>query len=259
MPRRSCLVFLLLLSLCVGSAELAAAQTTAAFTLRGKSLTLHLYGKPDGAPVIVSSGDGGWVHLGPHAAEVLAAAGFFVVGIDSKEYLSAFTSGSITLTVDNVPADFKAFVDYAAGKSKAARPILVGVSEGAGLSVLAAASPVVQSAIRGVVVLGLPDINELGWRWRDAVIYITKKVPNEPTFSAAAFIGRVAPLPLAALHSTSDEFVPVAEIQRLMAAAKEPKQLWLIKADSHAFGGNEQEFNARLVEAMAWVKQRSNQ
>jgi type IV secretory pathway VirJ component len=28
----------------------------------------------------VSSGDGGWIHLAPHVAEVLAAKGFFVVG-----------------------------------------------------------------------------------------------------------------------------------------------------------------------------------
>ena len=44
-------------------------------------------------PVIVSSGDGGWIHLGPHVAEVLAAKGFFVVGFDVKAYLESFTSG----------------------------------------------------------------------------------------------------------------------------------------------------------------------
>src|SRR5438874_10645888 len=25
-------------------------------------------------------------------------------------------------------------------------------------------------------------MNELGWRWRDAVIYLTHRSPNEPTF-----------------------------------------------------------------------------
>ena len=36
-----------------------------------------VYGTRGGAPVIVSSGDGGWVHLAPHVAEVLAAKGYF--------------------------------------------------------------------------------------------------------------------------------------------------------------------------------------
>ena len=46
-----------------------------------------------GAPVIVSSGDGGWIHLGPHVAEILAARGYFVVGFDVKAYLESFTAG----------------------------------------------------------------------------------------------------------------------------------------------------------------------
>jgi type IV secretory pathway VirJ component len=44
--------------------------------------------------VVISSGDGGWLHLGPHVAEVLAASGYFVVGFDVKAYLSGFTSGT---------------------------------------------------------------------------------------------------------------------------------------------------------------------
>ena len=254
MPRRLLISVLLLLLVCSALIQPVLAQSTASFALRGKALTLHIYGKADGEPVVVSSGDGGWMHLGPHAAEVLARAGCFVVGVDSKEYLSAFTSGSFTLRQEDVPGDFRAFAEYAARRSNGSRPVLVGVSEGAGLSVLAATDPRTRAAIRGVIALGLPDINELGWRWRDAIIYITKGVPDEPTFSVGAIIDKVSPMPLAALHSTSDEFVPVAEIQRMMAKAKEPKRLWIITASNHRFGGNEKEFGARLIDAMAWVK-----
>jgi fermentation-respiration switch protein FrsA (DUF1100 family) len=67
-------------------------------------------------------------------------------------------------------------------------------------------------------------------------------------------IDKVSPLPLAALHATSDEFVPVAEIQRLMDKAREPKQLSIIKASDHRFSDNEKEFDVRLIAAMAWVK-----
>jgi hypothetical protein len=39
------------------------------------------------------------------------------------------------------------------------RPILVGVSEGAGLSVIATTDPRTNAAIRGIVGVGLPDLN----------------------------------------------------------------------------------------------------
>ena len=254
MPRRPFVAALLILLIGPALVQPATAQSPASFTLRGKALTLHLYGKVDGDPVVVASGDGGWMHLGPRAAEVLARAGYFVVGVDSKEYLSAFTSGSTTLRPEDVPGDFMAFAQYAAQRSNRSRSVLVGVSEGAGLSVLAAADPRMKAAVRGVIGLGLPDINELGWRWRDSMIYITKGVPNEPTFSVGAIIDKVSPMPLAALHSSADEFVPVAEIQRLMDKAKAPKRLWIITASNHRFSGNEQEFDRRLIEAIAWVK-----
>lgn len=128
------------------------------------------------------------------------------------------------------------------------------MSEGAGLSVLAAADPAVQSSFAGVIGLGLPDLNELGWRWRDAIIYLTHGMPDEPTFSTAAIAERVSPLPLAAIHSTHDEFVPLAEVQGVIAKARDPKRLWTIEAADHRFSNNLLEFDRRLLEAIAWVR-----
>jgi fermentation-respiration switch protein FrsA (DUF1100 family) len=101
--------------------------------------------------------------------------------------------------------------------------------------------------------LGLPDINELGWRWKDSLIYLTHGVPSEPTFSAASVVARVAPLPLAAIHSTKDEFVSKAELDRVLAAAGDPHRLWMITASDHRFSDNLPEFDARLLDALAWV------
>lgn len=231
---------------------LAVAQTSEKVSIRGHVQTVRLYGSRGNPPVIVSSGDGGWMHLGPHVAETLSAKGYFVVGFDVKAYLSSFTSGAVTLRPDDEPGDYKVLVDFAA-RGASQKPLLVGVSEGAGLSVLAATDPRTREAIGGVIGLGLPDINELGWRWKDALIYLTHGVPKEPTFSTAAIIDRVAPAPLAAIHSTRDEFVPIAEVQRLIAAAKAPKRLWVVKAADHRFSDNLPEFDRCLVEAATWV------
>lgn len=241
-----------------GSAHDALAQSTDTIRLRGRAQSLRLYGTRGAPPVIVSSGDGGWIHLGPHVAEALAARGFFVVGFDVKAYLESFTSGKSTLRPEDEPSDYQVLVDYAS-RGSTQRPILIGVSEGAGLSVLAATDPRTKSAISGVIGLGLPNLNELGWRWKDSLIYLTHSVPNEPTFSAAAIVERVSPVPIAAIHSTSDEFVPLSEVQSVLDAAKPPKRLWIVKASDHRFSDNLPEFDLRLTEAIEWVRSRAAQ
>jgi type IV secretory pathway VirJ component len=230
----------------------AGAQTTESLTIRGHALQVRTYGTRGGVPVVVSSGDGGWVHLGPHVAEVLASHGCFVVGLDSKAYLESLTSGRVTLNPADEPGDFLALARFAA-RGSLAKPVLVGVSEGAGLSVLAATDPGTKAAIAGVIALGLPDINELGWRWKDSIIYVTHGVPDEPTFSALAAAARMAPVPLAAIHSTKDEFVPVATAQKIVDAAQGPKRLWVIEAADHRFSNNLGEFDRRLLEALDWI------
>jgi pimeloyl-ACP methyl ester carboxylesterase len=239
----------------VGSGP-ADGQTTAVVKIRDTNQVVRLYVARGREPVIVSSGDGGWIHLGPHVAELLAAKGYFVVGVDVRAYLASLTSGTRAVRTEDEPADYQALVDYAA-RGNVGKPVLIGVSEGAGLSVLAATDPGIKQTVAGVIGLGLPNLNELAWRWRDAIIYVTKGVPNEPAFSTAEIVGRMAPLPLAAIHATHDEFVPVSEVQRVLERAKDPKRLWIVQASNHRFSDNIGEFDERLLEALAWVKSQS--
>jgi type IV secretory pathway VirJ component len=249
----ACVLALVVLARC------AFASTTDIVTLRGRPQVVHLYGTRNSSPpVIVSSGDGGWIHLGPHVAQILAARGYFVIGFNAKAYLESFTTKTSTLEPVDVPADFRELARYATGGSPV-KPILIGVSEGAGLSVLAAADGPTKATVGGVIAIGLPDVNELGWRWKDAWIYVTHGIPNEPTFSSAALVGRMAPVPLAAIHSTRDEFVPVSQVQQTMARASDPKKLWVIEAADHRFSDNLPELDRTLIDAMTWLRGRSPQ
>lgn len=246
--------FALIALVWLGASCTGFAQTRQALSIRGRQQTVYVYGRPTNEPIVVSSGDGGWMHLGPHVAEVLAARGFFVVGFDVKSYLSSFTSGHSTLDPEDEPGDYRALAEFAASGS-GRKPILIGISEGAGLSLLAATDPRTKAVIAGVIGLGLPDRAEMGWRWKDALIYLTHRAPNEPFISAAAIAEGVAPLPLGAIHSTEDEFVPVKEVEAVLHNAREPKRLWIVKATNHRFSSNLAEFDRRLVEAIDWVRQ----
>jgi type IV secretory pathway VirJ component len=246
------LLLALILTLLALSAPAAQPSTTSDVVVRGHAQTVRLYGERGKPAVIVSSGDGGWIHLGPHVAETLAAHGYFVVGFDVKAYLESFTSGPTTLRAEDEPGDYKALADFA-GKGSKVKPILAGVSEGAGLSVLAATDPATRAAVSGVIGMGLPDLNELGWRWKDSLIYVTHGLPNEPLFSTAAIVARVSPAPLAVIQSAHDEFVKPADVQRVMASAREPKRLWTIEASDHRFSGNLAELDRVLLDAVAWV------
>ena len=237
----------------VAAPAISSAQVTHRLPIRGHDQVLHLYGPPNGPPVIVSSGDGGWIHLGPHVAELLAAHGYFVVGFDVRAYLAGFTDEAEALRLSDEPGDYKVLAAFASAATSR-KPVLIGVSEGAGLSVLAATDAETKAAIAGVIALGLPDRNELGWRWKDALIYLTHRVPNEPTFSAAATVTAIAPLPLALVQSTHDEFVPLAETRRIFDRASPPKQLWIVDASNHRFSSNLPEFDSRLMEALEWIR-----
>jgi alpha-beta hydrolase superfamily lysophospholipase len=246
--------FALCLLTCACFARARTTERVETLDVRGHPLTMHVYGSRGGTPVIVSSGDGGWIHVGPHVASTLASSGFFVVGVDVRQYLEAFTSAQSTLRPEDVPRDYAAILKFAAEGTNT-KPVLIGISEGAGLSVLAAGEPSVQCQSSGLITMGLPAVNELGWRWRDAVIYLTHAVPNEPTFETAPVIAKVAPLPLAFIQSTHDEYVSAADSHELYERAAGPKRLWTVDAADHSFSNNRTALDTSLLEAIRWVRE----
>jgi Bacterial virulence protein (VirJ) len=78
----------------LGWDAIADAQTIQTYELRGHPQQLHLFGHRGNPVVVLSSGDGGWIHLSPHVAAVLADSGDFVVGFDVRAYLASFTTAT---------------------------------------------------------------------------------------------------------------------------------------------------------------------
>ena len=103
-----------------------------------------------------------------------------------------------------------------------------------------------------MVAFGLGDENVLAWHWSNNIMSLVKK-PKEPTFKAADYMARIAPLPLLMIQASHDQYTSLDEVKRLFALAQEPKQLVLIDGENHRFDGNHDEFYSKLREGLRWT------
>lgn len=225
--------------------------------LRGHSMALTVY-RPDASPkgtIVMGSGDVGWVGLAVSRAQELSAAGYLVVGVNVREYLSAFTTRSGHLEPTDIQHDFASLGGSLRERGWLARPVVLsGVSEGAGIVVVAAASAENHAWVDGVITMGLPRISEIAWRWSDFTSWITKKDAAEPSADALEFLPRLAPLPLAMLQSRRDEYVPESDYRRMEQAAGDPKRLVLIDASNHRFTDRIPELRRAYDDALDWIR-----
>jgi len=237
-------------------ADTVAAADRLEMPLRGRVMAVMLYhaaGAPKGT-IIMGSGDVGWVGLAVSRAQDLSAAGYVVIGVNVREYLSTFTSKSTHLSAADIQHDFGDLSRFLAGRGLLPPPVILsGVSEGAGIAVVAAAAPENHAWVTGVITMGLPQLSEIAWRWSDFTSWITKKDADEPSVQATDYLPGVAPLPLVMIQSAKDEYVPEADYRMMERAARDPKQLRLIDAANHRFTDKLPELRRVYGEALAWV------
>ncbi|MFN7982753.1 MAG: AcvB/VirJ family lysyl-phosphatidylglycerol hydrolase [Vicinamibacterales bacterium] len=224
--------------------------------LRGKAMALTVYRPATTArgTIVMGSGDVGWVGLAVSRAQELSTDGYVVVGVNMREYLSAFTVGTSHLSAEDIQRDFGELSRFLRARGLLTAPVILsGVSEGAGIAVVAAASPENHAWVNGVITMGLPELSEIAWRWSDFTSWITKKDAAEPSVRATEFVGRIAPVPLAMIQSMKDEYVPEGDYRAIERAARDPKTLTLIAASNHRFTDRIPELRRAYSEALAWV------
>ncbi len=202
-------------------------------------------------PILFIPGDGGWRGTAVKMAESMSAWGYDVYGLDTKRYLTSFTVGGTTLTVDEMSADMADLEKLAGGGQPV---VIVGWSQGASMAVLAAARPQPKRYLKGIVTLGLPEYGVLGWTWKDTLAVAAKREPDEPRFYAKDFLPQVHPVPLFAIQGTLDDYTAPATARQMLALAAEPKQLRLVDGANHRFDGGLDTFYRILAEALRWVR-----
>jgi len=228
--------------------------------LRGHVMALTIY-QPSGPPtgtIIMGSGDVGWVGLAVARAQELSADGYVVVGVNVREYLSAFTAKGTHLTPADIGHDFAELARFLRARGELFTPaVLSGVSEGAGIVVVAAAAPENHEWVTGVITMGLPRTSEIAWHWSDFTSWITRKDAAEPSVDAVDYLAAIAPVPLVMIQSRKDEYVSEADYRGMVGAAREPKKLILIDASNHRFTDRLPELRRGYAEGLAWIAAKS--
>jgi uncharacterized protein len=223
--------------------------------IRGQKQELHHH-PPTATPlnkkVLFVPGVGGWRGWAITIAQTMVSWGYDVQGLDTKVYLDGFT-GKTQLKEADVMDDFRELGEWMTNRS-GERVILVGWSEGAGLGALASAEECNKSVFAGFAAFGLGDENAIAWHWADNLTSLVSK-PNEPTFKAADYMARIAPLPFFMIQSSHDQYTPLDEAKRLFAMAHEPKRFVLVEGRNHRFDGNQDEFFRTLREGLQWLRQ----
>jgi len=225
-------------------------------TIRAHRQKIYFYpaeGAGQHRSILFAPGDGGCRGFAITITEELAKAGYDAYCLDTRHYLGSFTGEQVLSTAD-VASDFAQIARWVQ-QGGLERILLVGWSEGAGLGLAATADATNQAIFDGLVAIGTPETNILAWHWTDIGASITKKAPHEPAFKSAAFMAKVAPLPLFVIASTSDEYISTEGTRALFAAAREPKRLVIIKARDHKYSGNTSEFFRALREGLNWIEQ----
>lgn len=228
-----------------------------AFTLRGRRQDVYFIPsaanrKSPPGKVLFFPGDGGWRGAAIDFGRAMASWGYDVYGVDTKRYLESFTDGEVTLKEAEVTADLGAFAARIRQNGRNAVH-LVGWSEGAGLGLLGVAGKESAASFTGLIALGLPCQSVLGWRAADNITWVTKKMPNEPSFRSRDYVAKVT-TPLLLIHSSGDEYTPVEEARKMFAAAGEPRRFVLVGARNHRFDGGRDELFRALRDGLEWLE-----
>lgn len=214
-------------------------ETVLTLMLHGHALRLHLVNGGDPRPLIVyATGDGGWHRKDVELFKQVAKLGLPAVGFDARDYVTHL--GGPTLPAPSLAADYARIIERAKEglRIAAARPVvLLGVSRGAGLAVIAAGQGGLGSPIAGVVAVALTPEEEF--------------VTGQP--APYEYLPRLGDVPVAVVQSTRDRYLP-ADAARARFGPDTPYR-WFqpVQARNHSFGGARAQLYLAVRRAVTWL------
>jgi fermentation-respiration switch protein FrsA (DUF1100 family) len=226
--------------------------------LNGHSLRLHFSRGTPGPqhPLLVyATGDGGWHRNDLALYRHLVSFGHPTVGFDARDYVTHLGAMDAT-TPARLAADYEAIIRDA--KQTLHLPtaypvVLVGVSRGAGLSVVAAGQRGLRPSISGVLAVALTKEEE----------YVKMRRPfrrqrGQPgavpeMVEVYDYLPRLAAMPLAIIQSTRDHYLPAAAARALFGPDNAHHWFQSIEAQNHSFSGAREEMYDALSRSLEWI------
>jgi Bacterial virulence protein (VirJ) len=262
-----------LLAMCASGACAARARPIVAdrpIALNGHLLRLHFANANRGtvespaAPLLVfATGDGGMHRKDLDAYRHLVALGYPIVGFDAHDYVTHLGHEEAT-TPARLATDYERIIDTARHvlHLDAGQPVvLVGVSRGAGLSVVAAGHRTLRDSIAGVVAVALTQEEEyVHWYRRirrDGANPVDRPAAGQPVIvEVYKYLPRLGDMPIAVIQSTRDNYLPAAAARAMFGPDTPNRRFQAIDARNHSFRGARSELYDAMRGALAWVAAR---
>jgi len=224
-------------------------------SLNNHSLRLHLENADPSShrPLLVyATGDGGMHRKDLATYRHLAALGDPIVGFDARDYVTHLGKDTPTTTPERLANDYSQIIArarQALGVDAHRAVVLVGVSRGAGLTVVAAGR--LRDSISGVVAVALTQEEEYV-RW-----YRHLASPHPPVMvDVYEYLSELGDLPIAVVQSTRDQYLPAAKAREQFGPDTSSRWLQDIDAANHNFGGARSQMYAAVQSALNWVMNR---
>ena len=225
--------------------------------LHDHELKLHFSRGEPGAdhPLLVyATGDGGWHRKDVTAYDHLVTFGYPTVGFDAHDYVKHL--GADTTTPGRLAADYERII--AAAKETLQLPVdypvvLVGVSRGAGLSVVAAGQRGLRPSIAGVLAVALTKEEEYVKRF-PRLRGGRRGPPATPEMvEVYDYLPRLANTPIAVVQSTRDHYLPAAAARTLFGPDTPYRWFQPIEAHDHSFGGARDQLYDAMKRSLTWL------
>jgi hypothetical protein len=225
--------------------------------LNDHPLRLHLVRGTRGAnrPLLVyATGDGGWHRKDLALYHHLVSFGYPTVGFDAHDYVTHLGAADST-TPGRLAADYERII--VAAKAALQLPadypvVLVGVSRGAGLSVVAAGQRGLRPSIAGVLAVALTKEEEYvkvrrRLRRRGRPLAVPEMV------EVYEYLPRLAAMPIAVIQSTRDHYLPAAAARALFGPDGPHRWFEPIEARNHSFGGARAQLYDAMGRSLTWI------
>ena len=219
-------------------------------------LTLHLARASTGRPLLVyATGDGGWRGKDVDVYRQLISYDYPLVGFSAPEYLKHLGK-SKTTRPGPLAADYERIITTA--KAALALPaetavILVGVSRGADLAVVAAGQGVLRHELVGVVAVGLTKEEEYVRRFRRRAVGSGPPERVAMMVQLYDYLPRLGPVPLSVIQSTHDNYLPAADARTLFGPDTSRRQLHPIESRNHSFTDARRQLYEMMHASIEWV------